>query len=90
MRTVTLGLIAAAGIAMAAPAAAQGVYVGAGPVGVGVGPGPGYYDEGYYGPHYAVPYRDGYRYDRDYAYGGECRVRVIHHNGYVTRIRRCD
>jgi hypothetical protein len=57
---------------------------------VGVGPGPGYYDEGYYGPHYAVPYRDGYRYDRDYAYGGECRVRVIHHNGYVTRIRRCD
>jgi hypothetical protein len=93
MRTVALGLIAAAGIAMAAPAAAQGVYVGAGPVGVGVGvgPGPGYYDDGYYGPRYAVPYRDGYRYDRDYAYAGDCRVKIIRHgNGSVTRIRRCD
>jgi hypothetical protein len=91
MRTVALGLIAATGIAMAAPAAAQGVYVGAGPVGVGVGVGPGYYDDGYYGPRYAVPYRDGYRYGRDYAYAGGCRVKVIrHNNGDVTRIRRCD
>jgi hypothetical protein len=82
-------LIAATGIAMAAPAAAQGVYVGAGPVGVGIGVGPAY-DDGYYGPRYAVPYRDTYRYDDDYAYAGECRVKVIRHNGYVTRIRHCD
>jgi hypothetical protein len=91
MRTVALGLLAAAGVALAVPASAQGVYVGAGPVGVGVGVGPGYYDDGYYGPRYRGPYRERYtRYDDDYAYAGECRVKVIRHNGHVTRIRRCD
>jgi hypothetical protein len=89
MRTVAIGLLTVAGIALALPANAQGVYVGAGPGGVGVGVGPGYYD----GPRYREPYREHYTrtYDDDYAYGGECRVKIIRHgDGRVTRIRRCD
>jgi hypothetical protein len=73
-------------MALAVPASAQGAYIGAGPGGVGVGVGPGYYD-GYYGPRYRERYT---RYDDDYAYAGECRVKVIRHDGHVTRIRRCD
>ena len=42
MKKLTIGLLAAAGIAMSVPANAQGVWVGAGPVGVGVGVGPGW------------------------------------------------
>jgi len=45
MRKLAIGILAAAGIALSAPANAQGVWVGAGPVGVGVGPAWGsYYD----------------------------------------------
>ena len=39
MKKFAIGLVAAAGIALSAPAMAQGVFVGAGPVGVGVGVG---------------------------------------------------
>jgi hypothetical protein len=86
MRTVVLGLLAA--VALSVPASAQ-VYVGAGPGGVGVGVGPGYYD----GPRDDGPYRDRYsRTERDdYAYAGDCRVKIIRHeDGRVTRVRRCD
>ena len=61
MRKIAFGLIAAAGLAFAAPASAQGVYVGAGPVGVGVGVAPyPYYDSYAYAP-------GPYAYDYDYA-----------------------
>ena len=36
MRKLTIGLLTVAGVALAMPAYADGVYVGAGPVGVGV------------------------------------------------------
>lgn len=89
MRTVAIGLLAAAGVALSVPASAQGVYVGAGPGGVGVGVGPDYYD----GPRDDGPYRDRYsRTERDdYVYAGDCRVKIIRHeDGRVTRIRRCN
>jgi hypothetical protein len=89
MRTVAIGLVTAAGVALSIPANAQGVYVGAGPNGVGVGVAPGYYD----GSGYGEPYRERSTrtYNDDYAYAGECRVKIIRHgDGRVTRVRRCD
>jgi hypothetical protein len=89
MRTVAIGLLTGAGVALSIPANAQGVYVGAGPVGVGVGAAPGYYD----GPGYREPYRERSTriYSDDYAYAGECRVKIIRHrDGRITRVRRCD
>ena len=65
------------------------VIVGAGPNGVGVGVAPGYYD----GPGYREQYRERSTrtYNDDYAYAGECRVKIIRHgDGRVTRVRRCD
>src|SRR3954453_9027874 len=96
MKKLMVGLVAAAGIALAAPALAQGVYFGAGPDGVGVGVGAG---SGYYHDDYARRYRSddydrpryrGYRsYDRTYAYGG-CRPVIIERgDGSVRRVRRC-
>ena len=87
-RKFAIGILAAAGIAMAVPASAQGVYVGAGPVGVGVGVGPGYdgyYDRGYYGPRYRS-----YAYDNDdYGYRRHCRTVREDFNGRMRTIRRC-
>jgi outer membrane scaffolding protein for murein synthesis (MipA/OmpV family) len=89
-RKLAIGILAAAGIAAAAPVSAQGVWVGAGPVGVGVGVGPvynGYYDHGYYGPAYRS-----YAYDNDdYAYVGRRHCRTIREdfNGRMRTIRRC-
>ncbi len=82
MKKLTIGLLAAAGIAMAMPAHADGIWVGAGPFGVGIGAGPGYYGPGYYdGPY-------GY-YDHDYVYGRHCRT-VLLDDGYgLRRIHRC-
>lgn len=89
MRKLTIGLLAAAGVALTAaavPANAQGVWVGAGPVGVGVGVGPGpgwgYYD-GYSGPRYRS-----YAYDNDYGYR-HCRVVREDFNGRIRHVRRC-
>ncbi|HZP70643.1 MAG TPA: hypothetical protein VFB29_11935 [Pseudolabrys sp.] len=88
MRKLAIGLLAAAGIALSAPASAQGVWVGAGPVGVGVGVGPGwgYYDSYTYdGPRYRS-----YAYDDDgYAYRRHCRVIRENFNGHIRKIRRC-
>ena len=84
MRKLAIGILAAAGVALSAPAMAQGFWVGAGPVGVGVGVGPGYgyYDHGYYGPGYRS-----YAYD----YGGyrHCRIIRENFNGRIRHIRRC-
>jgi len=87
MKKVMIGLVAAAGIALATPALSQ-VYFGAGPGGVGVGVGgPGYYDGGHdrgYGPRYRR--YEAYGYDRSY---GRCRTRVIATPYGVRRVRRC-
>jgi hypothetical protein len=82
MRMLALGIIAAAGIALAGPAAAQGVYFGAGPGGVGVG---------------VDNYNHGYYRDRDYDRGRivvrerhrECRTIIVREDGMTRRIRRC-
>ena len=84
MRKLIIGVVAAAGVALASPALAQ-IYFGAGPggVGVGVGPGPGYYDG--YAPRYRS-YQRGYGYDRGYA---RCRTRLIETRYGLRRVRRC-
>jgi hypothetical protein len=94
MRTLFLSLVAAAGVALATPALAQGVYFGGPGVSVGVGHG---------GPHgYRHRWRDddrrwsrwhgGYR---AYAYGGGCRDITVRRQRWdgtmvVKHIRRCD
>jgi len=93
MRLLTIALLTASGVALAAPAMAQDVYVGAGPRGVGIGVDTGArgYRDGYRG--------DGYR-DRDVvvqrrvytdgsARGGNCRTTIIKRDGMTKRIRRC-
>jgi hypothetical protein len=90
MRAILIGLAAAAAMAAATPASAQGFYFGAPGVSVGVGAGPYYRDRDYYdGPRYRT-YR--YRgYDDSYAYGRGCRTITIRRDdGSVRRIRRCD
>ena len=68
MRKVAFGLLAAAGIALAVPANAQGIWIGVGPVGVGFGTGPYAYDDGpYWGGSYS--YAPGYAYGYGYAPG---------------------
>ena len=79
MRTLVIGMIAAAGIALAMPANAEGVYVGAGPVGVGVG------------VHRDRDHE--WRRDRDetvVVHRRHCRTIVVHEDGYTKRIRRCN
>ena len=79
MRTLVIGMLAAAGIALAMPANAEGVYVGAGPVGVGIG----------------VHRDHDWRRDRDETvivhrqHRRHCRTTIIHEHGYTKRIRRC-
>ena len=88
MRKLAIGILAAAGVALSAPAMAQGFWVGAGPVGVGVGVGPGYgyYDRDYYwGPGYRSY---AYDYDRGYGYR-HCRIIREDFNGHIRKIRRC-
>jgi hypothetical protein len=92
MRKLAIGLLAAAGIALAGSASAQGFYVGAGPggVGVGVGVGPGYYGHSYYDDDYR--WGSGYR---AYAYEGgpgyaRCRTTLVRNSwGELRRVRRC-
>lgn len=97
MRTLFIGAVAAFGIAVASPAAAQGFYFGGPGISVGVGaPGP-YYGYGYrYGPdpyYYGGP-RAHYYYDdgpRTYAYAPRvCRtLRVQRPDGSFRRVTRC-
>jgi hypothetical protein len=88
MRKLAIGILVAAGVALSAPAIAQGVWVGAGPVGVGVGVGPGWGYDGYYGHRYYGPGYRSYAYD----YGGgyrHCRVIREDFNGHIRKVRRC-
>jgi hypothetical protein len=73
MRKLTAGLLAAAAIAFAVPAHAQGFWFGPGPFGVGFGTGPYAYDYGSYwggpygyAPGYAYGYAPGYTYAPGY------------------------
>ena len=88
MRKVIIGIVAAMSLAIAAPAAAQGVYFGAGPGGVGIGVGPG---SGYYGGDYPRRYRS---YDRGYSSygydrGRNCRTRLVETRYGMRRVTRC-
>ena len=91
MRRIGIALLATAGIVLATPVLAQGLYFGAGPGGIGVGVSPGY-NGGYYNDGYAPAYgyqRPGYGYDGSYAYQ-RCRtVMVQTRNGNLRRARRC-
>ena len=82
MRLVTLALLAAGSLTVAAPAIAQDVYVGAGHEGVGVGVdiGPRHYRDRVYTER---RYRDD-----DYAYA-RCHTTIIKRHGYTKRIRSC-
>jgi hypothetical protein len=98
MRRLGIALLATAGIALATPALAQGLYFGAGPGGIGIGVGPGYYNGGYYNDGYAPAY--GYQrpsygtYEGSYAYSPayqRCQsVMIQTRNGNLRRVRRCD
>ncbi len=81
MRTLTIGLLAAAGIALAIPAHAEDTYIGVGAGGVGVGVRD--HDHGW--RHHYARERDevvvrGHR---------DCRVTIIHEDGMTKRIKRC-
>jgi len=84
MRAITLGILAAAaGIALTAPANAQGVSVGVGPDGVGVG----IHDRDHYRD------RDYYRDRHERVTVGvahrDCKTVIIHRDGMTRKIRRC-
>jgi hypothetical protein len=81
MRTLTIGLLAAAGLAIAIPASAENFSVGVGPNGVGVGVG-------------VREHRDhDWRRDRGEVvvreHARRCRVTIIHRDGMTKRIKRC-
>jgi len=81
MRTLAIGLLAAAGIAMAIPAQADDVRVGVGLNGVGVGIG-----------HRDRDWHHHYARERDVVVHREarhCRVTIIHRDGVTRRIKRC-
>ena len=81
MRKLTIGFLTVAGVALAMPAYADGVYVGAGPVGVGVET--GHRDE----------WRHHYAQDRDEVVIREhrrhCRTTIIHDGPVTKKIKRC-
>jgi hypothetical protein len=87
MRLLTIALLTASGVALAAPAMAQDVYVGAGPRGVGIGvdAGPRVYRDGYHDRGYVERrvYTDGS------SRGGNCRTTIIKRDGMTKKIRRC-
>jgi hypothetical protein len=83
MRVLTVALLTASGIAFAAPAFAQDVYVGAGRSGVGIGVdvGPRHYRD-----------RDYYTERRTYVDDearGRCRTVIIKRDGMTKRITKC-
>ena len=87
MRRLLIGALALTGVALAAPASAQGIYLGAPGVSVGVGV-PVVRERHYDEPRHRV-YRER-SYDRTYA-RGDCRTITIRRDdGSVRRIRRCD
>jgi hypothetical protein len=89
MRKLAIGMLAAAGVAIAAPAAAQVVYETA-PAQIVVTPSYGTY--GYVvpqAPSHVYSYNNGdYGYTK-YSYPGGCRVTIIRDYGQVTAERNC-
>ena len=87
MRALTIGLLAAVGIAIVVPAHAEDAYIGVGPVGVGVGVRDHDHDRDRdrdWRHHYASDRHDVIiRRDRD------CRVTIIHEDGITKRVKRC-
>ena len=78
MRTLSFGIVAAVGIAVAAPAFADEVRVGVGPVGVGI-------------EHHDRD-RDRIVRHRDVTVGyghRDCKTVIIHKDGMTKKIRRC-
>jgi hypothetical protein len=84
MRTLAIGLIAAAGLALAIPAQADDVHVGVGVNGLHVGVGDRDHHRDW--RHHYARERD-VIVDRDHRH---CRVTVIHKEGMTKRIKRCD
>ena len=82
MRLLTIGFVAAAGIAFAAPALAQDVYVGGRGGGVSVGVDTGRH---YHGDRYRERV-----YTNGFARGEHCRTTIIRRDGMVKKIRRCS
>jgi hypothetical protein len=85
MRVLTVALLTASGIAFAAPAFAQDVYVGAGRSGVGIGVdvGPRHYRDRDY-------YTERRVYVDDEARGrGNCRTVIIKRDGMTKKVTRC-
>jgi hypothetical protein len=89
MRSLTIGLLAAVGIAMAIPASAQSVSVG-----VSAGE---HRDrdrvEFRHRDRDRVEFRERHRHDRVTVGLGErrhCRVTIIHRDGMTKKIKRCD
>ena len=90
MRTLTIALMAAVGIAVAAPALADDVSVGVGGVGVGVHERDGA----------SVRVREGHdrvihRERREHVTVGmgearHCKVVIVHRDGMTKKIKRCD
>src|ERR1043166_9403778 len=98
MRRIGIALLATAGVVLATPALAQGLYFGVGPGGIGIGVSPSYNgsDGGYYNDGYAPAYgyqRPGYGYEGSYAYSTRyqrCRTVMIQtRDGNLSRVRRC-
>ena len=92
MRAILIGLFSVAGIAIAAPASAQGLYLGA--PGVEVGVGVSRSDREHDGPRYRNHDYDRGRSTTGYSertYDRGCRTITIRSDdGSVRRIRRCD
>ena len=84
MRVLTVALLTACGIALAAPAIAEDVHVGIGPGGVGVG-----IDSGHRHHHRDHVVRKRVYVDDGYA-RGHCRTTIIKRDGMTKKIKRCD
>ena len=83
MRALTIGLIAAVGIAIVVPAYAEDAYIGVGPGGVGIGVRDHERDRDW--RHHFARDRDDVIIRRD----RNCRVTIIHEDGMTKRIKRC-
>ena len=96
MRILVLSLVATAGVALATPAFAQGVYFSGPGVSIGAGHGDGYHG-------YARRYHDDFDHPRfrgwsrsygAYGHSGGCRDITVRRQGWdgttVKHIRRCD
>jgi hypothetical protein len=84
MRAFSIGILVAAGLAMAAPASAEEVYVGGRAGGVGIDVDSGYHrDRDWRNDRYRT---EGF--DRREGFE-RCRTIIIREHGMVRKIRRC-